>query len=119
MSRVYEAICEHALNTPDSIVLSGTATDCTYSEMRDEIIAWVQVLRDCRIKTLALLADNSPQWVCLDVATQMAEVVLVPLPQFFSIEQLRHALLDSGADALITDQSGLSDHLLIPIHLSH
>jgi long-subunit acyl-CoA synthetase (AMP-forming) len=54
---------------------------------------------------LALLADNGAAWVCADLAALHAGIVQLPLPGFFSDDQLRHALQSSAADILLTDQA--------------
>ena len=54
-----------------------------------------------RPRVLGLLADNSADWVVVDLAAQRAGVVLVPLPSFFTDAQLAHAVSTSGMDALI------------------
>jgi long-chain acyl-CoA synthetase len=53
------------------------------------------------IGVAALLADNDPSWLALDLGAQIAGTVLVPLPPYFTREQISHALADSGADALL------------------
>nr|WP_255680754.1 AMP-binding protein [Azonexus sp. R2A61] len=55
-------------------------------------------------RVLAVLADNSPAWVVADLAAQQAGVVHLPLPAFFSDAQMAHALSQSAADSLLTDQ---------------
>lgn len=55
-------------------------------------------------RVLAVLADNSPAWVVVDLAAQQAGVVHLPLPAFFSDAQMAHALSQSAADSLLTDQ---------------
>ncbi|HEX5802581.1 MAG TPA: AMP-binding protein [Azospira sp.] len=62
-------------------------------------------------RTLAVLADNGPDWVIADLAALRAGVVHVPLPAFFSADQLRHALDRSGADLVLTDQPERIDRL--------
>jgi long-subunit acyl-CoA synthetase (AMP-forming) len=69
-------------------------------ERAETLARWLEA-RD--IAVLALAADNSPEWLALDLATQISGTVLVPLPPFFSREQIAHALADSGADALVAD----------------
>ncbi|MCC6533070.1 MAG: AMP-binding protein [Burkholderiales bacterium] len=49
---------------------------------------------------VGLLADNSAHWIAIDLAAQVAGVSLVPLPGFFSREQLGHAVRASGMQAL-------------------
>ena len=53
---------------------------------------------------LAVLADNGPPWAIADLATLKAGVAHLPLPPFFSASQVAHALNDSGADRVLTDQ---------------
>ncbi|MCC7081526.1 MAG: AMP-binding protein [Burkholderiales bacterium] len=51
---------------------------------------------------VGLLADNSPTWVVAELAVQAADMVVVPLPLFFSPEQLRHAIDACGMQALFS-----------------
>lgn len=46
--------------------------------------------------------DNGLDWLVLDLALRVVGGVHVPLPTFFSEEQLRHALHTSGAQLLVT-----------------
>lgn len=59
-------------------------------------------LRGCRV--VAVLADNSLDWVLADLATLQLGAVHLPLPTFFSPAQATHALVQAGADAVLTDQ---------------
>jgi long-chain acyl-CoA synthetase len=47
------------------------------------------------------LMDNSPAWVIADLAAALADVVHVPLPLFFTPEQLAHALQAAAVDTLL------------------
>lgn len=49
---------------------------------------------------LATVLDNSPAFVALDEAALALGLVHVPLPSFFTAEQIRHALVAVGADTL-------------------
>jgi long-chain acyl-CoA synthetase len=55
-------------------------------------------------RVVGVLADNSAAWVIADLACQDAGVVHLPLPEFFTPAQLRHALEQAGADTVLTDQ---------------
>lgn len=59
-----------------------------------------RALRRARPRVLGLLADNGPGWLALDLAAERAGVPLVPLPAFFTPEQMRHAVAACGMDAL-------------------
>lgn len=52
---------------------------------------------------LATLLDNSAAWVVVDRACVRASIVHVPLPGFFTSEQIGHALRVAGVDALLTE----------------
>lgn len=78
----------------DALTLSALAKRCT------ALAALVQRL-DLRV--VALHMDNRPDWIVIDLACQLASTCLVPLPTFFSDEQLRHVLESMPLDAVFTD----------------
>jgi long-chain acyl-CoA synthetase len=49
---------------------------------------------------VAILADNSPDWLAVDLCTQQMGITLVPLPLFFTPAQWLHVIAQSGAQAL-------------------
>lgn len=53
---------------------------------------------------VAILADNSPEWIAVDLATQDLELVLVPLPAFFTPAQMAHAVREAGVQAIFCTQ---------------
>lgn len=61
-------------------------------------------LRDEQVNCLALHLDNGADWIVADLACQLASIPIVPLPLFFSAEQVRHAIAASGADAILADR---------------
>ncbi|HEX6266191.1 MAG TPA: AMP-binding protein, partial [Burkholderiales bacterium] len=61
-----------------------------------------------RPRVAGLLADNSADWVAIDLAAQTAGVVLVPLPAFFTLAQCEHAVCATGMDALFCDAQQLA-----------
>jgi long-subunit acyl-CoA synthetase (AMP-forming) len=61
-------------------------------------------LRVSSTSCVALLADNSADWIVADLACLEANVRIVPVPLFFSPAQIRHVLDSSGADTLLTDR---------------
>jgi acyl-CoA synthetase (AMP-forming)/AMP-acid ligase II/pyrroloquinoline quinone (PQQ) biosynthesis protein C len=61
-----------------------------------------QALAELRPRVLGLLADNGPDWLAIDLAAERAGIALVPLPAFFTLEQMQHAVDASGMDVLYT-----------------
>lgn len=86
----------------DAVVFCGTGRNWTAADVRAEIVTLGERLADARV--VAVLADNGPAWAIADLATLAAGRVHLPLPAFFSSEQLRHALEQAGADSVLTDQ---------------
>ncbi|MBU1664405.1 MAG: AMP-binding protein [Gammaproteobacteria bacterium] len=85
-----------------AVVLRGDSASWSGAAVLDEVATLSTLLADCRV--LAVLADNSPEWVIADLAALHAGRVHLPLPAFFSQAQLAHALEQTGADTLLTDQ---------------
>ena len=101
-------LAERAKNDPEAIVLIGSYEMFTAKRLYKDVLTCADQLRAAGVNALALHADNSPAWIIIDLACQHANIRLVPLPVFFSENQLQHALDNSGVDTLI------SRHLLQP-----
>jgi len=63
--------------------------------------ATTERLQAAGARRVATLLDNGPAWVAIDRACAAAGQVHVPLPLFFSAEQIRHALQAAGIDTLL------------------
>jgi long-subunit acyl-CoA synthetase (AMP-forming) len=98
-----ESAVLHALETraPDAVVLVGPDRSWSASEVLAEVRGLAERLPPGRV--FGVLADNGPAWVIADLACQAAGAIHLPLPEFFSTEQLRHVLEQSGADTVLTD----------------
>lgn len=88
----------------EKIALKGDSESLHYGQLIGVARQLAEQLRQSDIHCLALFADNSPAWVLVDLACQMARIPLLPLPLFFSHAQLQHAVDSCSADALLTDQ---------------
>jgi long-chain acyl-CoA synthetase len=56
-----------------------------------------------RPRMLGVLADNGPDWVVIDLAAERIGLPVVPLPAFFTVAQLQHAVGATGMDALFCE----------------
>ncbi|WP_438971656.1 AMP-binding protein [Methylophaga sp.] len=89
----------------DAIALQDHAGTLSWSAMMKDISRLADFLSAFNGKTIALMADNSIDWVLVDLACLQAGVTLFPIPVFFSQQQREFSLNQSGAVALITDQN--------------
>lgn len=54
--------------------------------------------------SIALKLDNSLPWLLCDLALSATTKVVIPLPTFFTEQQARHAMQQSGASWLLADE---------------
>jgi long-subunit acyl-CoA synthetase (AMP-forming) len=88
---------------PASPALVGLDTALDYAELLAEVRALADTLDATGMRVLALQLDTVPAWAVADLACLLADVCLVPLPPFFSPQQLQHCLRQSGAQAVLSD----------------
>ena len=60
---------------------------------------------------VGIIADNSMEWIAIDLATQEIGVTLVPLPSFFTSSQWLHAIKSSGMQAIFCPQEDVARNL--------
>lgn len=103
MTSTLLAIRQHARRKPDGVALDGPAGRIGYRQLLSKAERLANTFARRRLRVIALIADNSAEWIVTDLAAQIAGSTLVPLPGFFSVMQIMHALESSGADALMFD----------------
>jgi long-chain acyl-CoA synthetase len=112
MSALGTAVREHALRNPERTALADHQQALNYRDLAARVVAASERLHDLDTHCLGLLADNGIPWALADLAAHIGGVPLVPLPLFFSPQQICHAIGDSGVDTLLTDQPDAIQALL-------
>jgi len=90
--------------SPDGVAVESGDTRLSGPALWSRVDTLASRLRDERVTCVALHLDNGADWIVADLACQLANIPIVPLPLFFSAEQVRHAIATSGADAIISDR---------------
>jgi long-subunit acyl-CoA synthetase (AMP-forming) len=103
MRSTLEVVRYYAEHAPHRTAVRGSGAVVTYRELLRAASVIARTLVAQRMRVVALALDNGPEWVAADLAAQLAGIPLVPVPSFFSAEQIRHVLTDAGADGLIAD----------------
>lgn len=99
------AIAQYAIKSPNKIALQGRPTETlTYAELAISIELATYRLNKAEVKVLGLAIDNSPAWAIVDLAAMELNFPVVPLPYFFSAEQIIHAIDDAGINVVLSDQ---------------
>jgi long-subunit acyl-CoA synthetase (AMP-forming) len=91
-------------NSPFESVLQSGDTSLTLLDLRRRVDDLALHLQGRDTKSVGLYLDNGFDWIIADLACQIAGLVVVPLPLFFSAEQVRHAVRSGGVDTVITDR---------------
>jgi long-subunit acyl-CoA synthetase (AMP-forming) len=104
-----QKIAKHSGN---NVALIGDQRTYTYSELVSSVRHVAQQLSELNQQVLTLYIDNCPEWVVIDLACQVADIQLLPLPSFFSDLQLKHAVKEAGASAVIHVQGDRLSHVL-------
>lgn len=101
---IFSAIQHFATSTPNKIALKGQEQHVSYAQLVNEIERAQRYLQAAEPKVLAIAMDNGPTWAIFDLAALSLGFTNVPLPLFFSAEQMCHALQDAQVDFLVTDK---------------
>ena len=112
------AIQYFAVASPLHIALKDAHHSLTYADLLLEVEQARQKLVQARPRVMAIVMDNSPAWAVMDIAAASLGICTVPLPWFFSAEQMTHAIQDAGVDLLLCDQPLQLEQLLNQYRLS-
>jgi long-subunit acyl-CoA synthetase (AMP-forming) len=105
MNKLMTELRRKALVAGDRVALSGDYEQYTYLDLVAAVDSLAAELGQRGVRRAALIADNGPAWVIVDLACLQAGVAVIPIPTFFSAEQLENTLASCGADTLISDRS--------------
>ncbi len=112
MSMVLDAIAKHAARRADASAIQGHHDVITYAQLLHHIDIVEQCIQCQKATRVAVLMDNTPAVLVTDLACMQASVPLIPVPLFFSSQQVQHTLDSSGADLLISNLGDTVEALL-------
>ncbi|MCB1665397.1 MAG: AMP-binding protein [Pseudomonadales bacterium] len=108
MNKLWSAICHHARVMPDKMAVqtfdAALQDALSWKQLKEQVESMARRLREDEVRVLALQAGNVPAWVLTDIACALHDIVLLPLPGFFSAQQVLHSLRSLRIDAVLTDQ---------------
>ena len=96
MSRVLSCIHNHH---PGSLALVGDSKSLTYGDLDTAIEKRAKQLVGVAVLGLAL--DNGCDWVLWDLAAVKAQIPCVPIPPFFTHDQVDHVIQSAGVSHII------------------
>jgi len=104
MNAILDALRRHADRAPKRIALIGDDMRLTYGQLVDLVDVWAGRLDRETRGPIALAIDNGPAWAVLDLAALAAGIPCVPVPSFFTPDQVAHVLDSAGVGLVITDR---------------
>jgi len=116
-TQFFGLLAQHAKTMPNAIALCSSQHSVTWAELLDEIKLRSAWIKSHQIETMAISADNSPNWVLWDLAALYSNTVFVPVPGYFSTMQKQRLLNSAGIEYLISDQVTLADAVELGIDI--
>lgn len=104
MQSVHRQIARTAELTPNAEAIVCPDRIVSYQQLQQMIELARQELRTLAVNRLAIMRENSVDWVVIDLAAAAEGIVTVPIPLFFSHDQKRHLIQDSAIDTIYCDQ---------------
>jgi len=105
MSAILAQIRFWAERTPSAPALATPDRRLGYADLWQRVQQLSQRLAAVKPAQIAILMDNGPEWVIIQLAALQAGIAVTPIPPFFSAAQQRHALDQSGCTLLFCDRA--------------
>lgn len=101
MRDVLAALAASAQSRPDDLALIDENTSLTFQQLAGHVAHLAHSLQEAP-QTVAIFAPNCTVWVIADLALALLGKTMVPLPVFFSPDQLAHIIDDAGVELILT-----------------
>jgi len=98
---VLAALAASAQARPNDLALADDDASLTFEQLAGHVAYLAHSLQEAP-QTVAIFAPNCTNWVIADLALALLGKTMVPLPVFFSAEQLSHIIHDAGVELILT-----------------
>jgi len=105
MTSLWNQVEFFAQSQAEQLAIIGVERSYTWNELYQSTLDVAQQITATQHSVIALYADNCPDWIVIDLACHLSQTTLLPLPAFFSDQQLKHAITASGATAVIHQEN--------------
>jgi len=103
-SAILKKILQNSSNCPNKTAVKFQEKKITYKNLKIGINDCKNFIQTHNINISGLDIENSPQWICFDLALLDLEITNIPIPFFFSSNQKNHLIADSKLNFIITDK---------------
>ncbi|GAB2191406.1 AMP-binding protein [Sessilibacter sp. MAH1] len=102
----------------DDVAIRTADDSLTYAELNQKVRQISTELSALQCQRVAFIAKNSIGWIALDLALFDHGITSLPLPTFFSDEQIFHSLNQASIDLIIFEEAYL-DKFLTQSKIAH
>ena len=93
----------HLPHQSNDVLFRAADVTLTFAQAQKACQQLSETLAQLHGQSVALKLDNLLPWLLCDLALSATTKVAIPLPAFFSDEQVAHAIQQSGASWLLAD----------------
>lgn len=100
MNQFFDVIAVYAKQMPKREAIVTEVRTVSYAELHHAVERLSKELGLLQTQKLAIWGMNSIDWVLIDLAAKKAGITVIPIPLFFSAQQILHLLKDSAVDTI-------------------
>ena len=104
MRHIFDVMSNHAAAAGDRVTLSDEDRALTCRELFARVVGLMQRLKS-EPRVVGLFAPNGTDWAVGQLACAFAGKIAVPLPTFFSDEQLGHVVRDASVGLILATEA--------------
>lgn len=104
MQFVFDALAAHAAARPDAVAFRDNTDAVSWSQLVSRVAGMAKRLENAP-QTVAIALAGGVDYVVADLALSLTGRQQIPLPFFFSEEQINHVLATTGAQAVVAAQA--------------
>ncbi|MCH1917823.1 AMP-binding protein [Shewanella sp. A3A] len=108
MTYTFQQLAEQFADRP---AITDGDLQLSYQQLYQRVQALSETFSALQLRSIALHGGNSIDWVVVDLACQQANIVLLPLPPFFSLSQIDACLEQAGSQLLLSEDANLASKL--------
>jgi long-chain acyl-CoA synthetase len=104
MEPLLNRIAEIGVQYPTRIALCETQRKISYGALPQHLSDISAELGALGLRRLGIYGDNAIDWALIDLAAMASNIIVVPIPLFFSNVQIQHLCEASKVDAIFADR---------------
>lgn len=102
MQSIITSLSEH---NPQQTAIQTGDLSLTYAQLLSRVLELSLWLTQQEVKSVSIYAQNSADWIVIDLACQHADIIFTPIPLFFSDAQFNQLIASVKPELLFSDQS--------------